>query len=174
MVNHLKDIFDNVNYWLKFAEAKNGAIIALNSSLIFGVFKINSTIANENIFRDYYIVMIIFVLLVSTIIALLSFIPRLKYPYINFQSINKHDNLLYFGDILKYTADQYYEKIQTIINTEDNQKELELYYINQLIINSKITFIKFKQFEIAVWFTLSAFLTPVGVLVLYILRKKVT
>ena len=171
MVNSLKDIFDNVNNWLKFAEAKNGVVIALNSALIFGVLKLNSTLTNANILRDYYISMVIFVLLISTIMALLSFVPRLKYPYIHFEKPNNNDNLLYFTDISKYTPVQYYEKIQTIYNMKSDKKDFETHYINQIIINSKITFIKLKQFEIAVWFTLSAFLTPLGGLILYITRK---
>lgn len=171
MVNDLKDIFDNTNNWLKFAEAKNGAIIALNSALLFGILKFNSTLANENFLRDYYIFMIVFVLLISTIMALLSFIPRLKYPYTHFEKPNNNDNLLYFGDISKYTPNQYYEKIHTINNGASDKKDFEMYYINQIINNSKITFIKFKQFEIAVWFTLFAFLTPIGGLILYITRK---
>jgi len=171
MIDNLKVIFDNINNWLKFAEAKNGAIIALNSALIFGVLKLNSTITEQNIFRDYYISIVIFLLLISSIMALLSFIPRLSYPYIKFDKPTEKDNLLYFGDILKYTPLKYYEKIQIKICEKSDKKDFEMYYINQIIINSKITFIKFKQFEIAVWFTLSAFLTPIGGLILYLIRK---
>lgn len=171
MVDNLKDIFDNINNWLKFAEAKNGAIIALNSALIFGILKLNSSITNQNILLNYYISIGIFLLFVSIIMALLSFIPRLNYPYIIFDKPTENDNLLYFGDILKYTPLTYYEKLQIKTCGESNKKDFEMYYINQIIINSKITFIKFKQFEIAVWFTLSAFLTPIGGLLLYFVRK---
>jgi TM2 domain-containing membrane protein YozV len=166
----VKDIFENVNNWLKFAEAKNGAIIALNSAFIFGLLRLLQSSNTENLYKEMYIKMIIFLLLVSLIMALLSFIPKLKYPYIKFDKISKKDNLLYFIDIAKYTDNEYYEKITTITEKSSNEK-LDKYYIQQIIINSQITYIKYKQFEIAVWFTLSAILTPLGAIILFTYKK---
>ena len=165
----LKDIFDNVNNWLKFAEAKNGAIIALNATFIFGILKlgiINDD--NGNSFLNYYLYIAIFMLTLSIIIALLSFVPRLNHSYIQFKKPLDKDNLLYFGDIAKYTPSKYEERLNISIKVDDEKNStLNTYYINQIVINSKITFIKFKQFEIAIWFTISAILTPIGGIILY-------
>ncbi len=173
MRDTLKDIFDNVNSWLKFAEAKNGAIIALNATFIFGILKLNIISTSEKNILDYYLFIAIFMLLVSIIVALLSFIPRLSDTYIKFKEPMDNDNLLYFGDIAKYTDIKYKEKIQIFIqlNGSEGSDKLNEYYIKQIIINSKITFIKFKQFEIAIWFTLSAILTPIGGIILYYTRN---
>lgn len=38
MYDKLKDIFTNVNEWLKFAEAKHAGLIVLNSGIVFGIF----------------------------------------------------------------------------------------------------------------------------------------
>ena len=36
MTDKLKEIFENVNNWLSFAEAKNAALVALESTIIIG------------------------------------------------------------------------------------------------------------------------------------------
>lgn len=167
----LKDIFENVNNWLKFAEAKNGAIIAVNSALIFGISRIFLVNDIQNIFVKLYLFIFIFLLLVSTVIALLSFVPKLDYPYLFFSKKSKNDNLLYFGDIAKYAEAEYNKKIKKIVSKSENI-ELEKFYINQIVINSKITYIKYKQFEIAIWFTISAFLTPIGAILIYYIQKN--
>ncbi|MCP4218773.1 MAG: hypothetical protein GY765_29345, partial [bacterium] len=40
MEERLKSIFANVNDWLKFAEAKNAALVAFNSAIIFAVLSV--------------------------------------------------------------------------------------------------------------------------------------
>jgi len=171
MLDILKDIFENVNNLLKFAEAKNGIIIALNATVIFGIFKLGVLSLDTSSILNWYLYITIFMLLTSLIIALLSFVPKLKYPYLSFEKPLETDNLLYFGDIAKYTPTQYKKHCEKIIKLDDkdyqNNCKLTDDYINQIVINSKITFIKFKQFEIAIWFTLSAILTPIGGMILY-------
>ncbi|MBN2825111.1 MAG: hypothetical protein JXQ76_07310, partial [Campylobacterales bacterium] len=132
MVNELKDIFATVNDLLKFAEAKNGAIVTLNGVVVFGIVQTNI----ETIALQIYTVMVVFLLLASIIISLLSFIPKLNSPYINLGTPTPEDNLIYFGDIAKYTPAQYYTKIKETLPTID--ETLEMYYIHQIVINSKI------------------------------------
>ncbi len=157
-----KDIFDNVNSWLKFAEAKNASILAFNSALIFGIFKVFPDSASNNILLFYYLCFVVFLLLIAITMSLISFIPMLKYTYIEFGEPSDNDNLLFFGDIAKYADfnEQYKRKVkETLENTNNGFDD---YYISQTIINSKITYIKYKQFEIAIWFTFAAILTPIG------------
>ena len=167
----IKDIFENVNDWLKFAEAKNGVIIALNSAIIFGILKLYPSLKIDNSYIEYYITYIILFLTISIIIALLSFIPRFYYPFIKIDKISESDNLLYFGDIAKYNEIEYSRKIlEKIPDTE--KTSFDVYYINQIVNNAKITYIKYKQFEISVWFTISVFLTPFGTAILFLYKKK--
>lgn len=173
MINTLRDIYDDVNNWLKFAEAKNGAIIALNSALIFGILKFFTSLDDVPVLLSLFAFVGLFMLTVSIIIALLSFIPRLTHPYIKVDKISTNDNLLYFGDIAKYDKVDYRQKLTAMIATkkdEENEKLIDS-KISQIIVNSKITFIKYKQFEIAVWLTISAFLTPLGAYILYKARS---
>jgi len=170
MYEKLNHIFLNVNDLLKFAEAKNALIIVFNSTLIFGILSFYSKIKEENIYL-MYMFMIITMLLIAIVISLLSFIPTLKFLDAPLGRPNDNDNLIFFGDIAKYTPSIYYEKLNDIIpNLEDN-KSLDMQYINQIIINSKITMNKFRQFEVSAWFTIGAFLTPIGMLLLYLYKK---
>jgi hypothetical protein len=164
----ISNIFENVNNWLKFAEVKNGTIIALNSALIFGLFQTLQKIEIDNIALTIYIYSALASLFVSIIIAILSFVPKLSHQYISFDKPKNSDNLLYFGDIAKYTEEQYIYKLSSKINEITN---LDKEYINQIVVNSKITYIKYKQFELAVWFNISAFITPLGVIILYKFRN---
>jgi len=169
MANNLKDILEDVNNWLKYAEAKNALIIVLNSSLIVGLSNVSDDITNSTI----YILFLtsILMLLISIVIAIMSFIPRLKTPQLKKQNILEDDNLIHYVDIRKYTATQYYEKIEKILPKENRNKDFEMYYAEQIVTNSRIAFIKFKQFEAAAWFLLAAFLTPIGALILSKVRK---
>lgn len=40
LIDELKDIFENVNAWLKFAEGKNAALIAFNGALTVGLLRV--------------------------------------------------------------------------------------------------------------------------------------
>lgn len=48
---------------------------------------------------------------------------------------------------------------------------LELAYSNQIVVNSKIAYIKFKQFDVAIWFTVTALITPIGALFVASLKQ---
>ncbi len=164
----ISNIFENVNNWLKFAEAKNGAIIALNSALIFGLFQVCQDIKIGNIILIMYVYSAHISLFISIIIAILSFVPKLSYQYTSFSKPKDSDNLLYFGDIAKYSEKEYTDKLSSMA---DEITDFDKQYISQITTNSKITYVKYKQFELAVWFNISAFLTPIGAIILYFYKK---
>jgi len=169
MHEKLNQIFSNVNDWLKFSETKNALIIVFNSSLIFGILNFYSVIKEESYI--VYMLMVITMLLISIVVSLLSFIPQLKYPYISYGNPEDTDNLLFFAHIAKYTPAQYYEKIKSTLPDETKNEEFDMYYINQIVANAKIVTTKFEQFKISAWFTIGAFLTPLGMLLLFLYKK---
>ncbi len=165
----VKDIFENVNNWLKFAEAKNGAILVFNSALIAVLFNILEEYNNNDFFIMLYLYEAIFFLSLAIVIALLSFVPMLEYPYISFEEPKENDNLLYFGHIAKYHQhnDRYKSKVKGLLEESDSNSSFDDYYLEQIITNSKITYVKYKQFEFSIWFTLAAILTLPGAFILY-------
>lgn len=143
----LLKIFDNVNYWVDYADKKSSYIITLFTVLsAFITFILNK-------YNDYIIVLGSFIFIIFYIISLFLLLCSLlpitnKFKNINSKSnINKSkDNLLYFGDIAKYDNDSYktalYNRYQ-IVNSDNYILDL----INQIVINSKITYRKFKLSE---------------------------
>ena len=169
MIDFLKSILERSDNWLKFAEAKNTILIVFNSTLLFSILKMVSSLS-VNILYKYYIFFVISLLFISIILLILSFIPRLQPPWLKITKKSDQDNLLYFGDISKYSPKEYINNVSDKFNLKSENYNLEKEYGNQIVVNSQIAFMKFKQFEIASWFTLSAIITPIGLLFLLKLR----
>jgi len=167
MVDTLKDIFDNVNSWLKFAEAKNATLVGGNGLIIFGILKI---IGDKDIpqYWLFYIYFSLLLIAVSMIMALITFMPKLKTPmFLLNDQIEKGDNLLFFGHILKYNERVYLQKISEATGKE-NDNNLNAMYAQQIIINSKIAMLKFSMFNIAIKFTIAGLVSPI----LYFIIKE--
>ena len=147
----LKDIFSNTNDWLKFAETKTATLLAGNGVIIFGIFRIfKDTDTIHNIFISTAITL----LALSIFINLLSLIPSLKMPFVLYtKDKSENDNLLYFGDIAKYSITEYLTKIK---NGTKEFTDFEQYYASQIIINSVISLKKFRLFLMSIYLTSSA------------------
>ncbi len=172
MDDKLKDIFSIVNDWLRFAEAKSATLIAGNAGLIFGISRLISTFQIEGGLLAY-LLFSIFLCSVSLVICLFSVMPSLKMPWDKKPTgINELDNLLFYGDIAKYTPVAYLEKLATFIG-EENIK-LNNYHKNiadQIIVNSVIACKKYAYFKNAIWLTLTALVSPVIALLIVWMKK---
>jgi len=164
MTDALKDIFDNVNNLLKFAEAKNATLIAGNGLVIFGVIRLIKDL-HINEYLLCYIYFSLFMMTLSFTIALISFIPNVKLPaYIFNNNEKKANNLLFFGSIMEYNEDNYLKDLKDALglgNDDYKNQKINQMYANQIIINSKITMKKFKLFNISLHLTLFAILSPI-------------
>ena len=171
MLDTLKDTLSKVNDWVKFAEAKNAANVAFCSATIFALTRIITSKELINSYVTYYIGFVILCLILSLSISLFSFIPKLRVPWLHIGSQHDVDNLLYFGHACKYTATDYLEKLYDGENKGRKNNRLEFLYANQIVVNSKVAYIKFKQFDLAIFFTMAAILSPVGVLFVAIMKQ---
>jgi len=164
MEDKLKDIFENVNNWLKFAEAKNATLIAGNGLIIFGICRIIKD-SNINEYLMYYIYFSIFMLVISFLIALISFIPNIKLPGYLFDNSKEQSNhnLLFFGSIATFNEHKYLEELNKSLGKDDDEykkNKLNEMYAHQIIINSQIAVKKYKLFNISLQFTLLAVVSP--------------
>jgi hypothetical protein len=173
MDGKLNEIFSNINDWLKFAEAKSAALVAGNAALIFGMSRLIFSNETNEIFVAY-LIFCSFLCLVSLSICLLSAVPALNMPWDSKpKGITDTDNLLYFGDIAKYSPLAYLNKLAEKIGNQNEkfsgyQKDLAL----EIITNSVITQRKFYYFKIAIWISLSAIVSPLISSLLYFIRTK--
>lgn len=173
MDEKLKEIFSNINDWLKFAEAKSATLIACNGALIFGISRLISSFDLKGIYLLYFISISVLCIL-SIAICFLSIIPSLSMPWEKKPSgTSKEDNLMYFSDIAKYTPLAYLKALKDKLELNDSsftgyQRDIS----NQIIINSVIADKKYRAFQKAIWLTLAAVISPVLALLVFLFREK--
>lgn len=167
----LKDHLTLTNGWLRFAEAKNAALVAL-CGLLIPVFL--GIITSSNAFAVSYSVLGLIFLAIALFTALTSFLPRLS--RFRFLNINVDNNLstevvIYFGDISKLSLSEFTEKAKIVFEKSD-WSILDKQILDQIHINSIIANRKYQMFSFAVWLLVAAIFTPVGLVALLILRKN--
>ncbi len=173
MDEKLKEIFSNINDWLKYAEAKSATLIAGNGALIWGLVRASKSF-ELGYFLSITILISVLLCVVSLVVCLLSIIPSLRMPWEHKpKGKQDSDNLLYFADIAKYSPIAYLNALETKLGlTPRDHSGYEKDIASQIITNAVIANAKYKNFQIAVWLTLSALITPVGALAIFFIRKK--
>lgn len=165
MVDELEKIFSNINSWLTFAEAKNAAIIAFNIAVIAALFSGADILGKTLIF---YLINVIMV--VSSGLALIAFIPNMSNNKKTIEVIKEQDNLLLYSHIAKYTKEKYlialYKKYFNSIKQESDLSKIELDYADEITYNAEITVNKYKWFRRALYVD---FIGILGILSLIIL-----
>ena len=146
IIDLLEKIFSNINNWLTFAEAKNAAIIAFNIAVISVLFS-GTDILGQTLF--FYLINIM--IIVSTGLALLAFMPDMGNNRKTFGGIEEQDNLLLYSHIVKYTKEKYlialYKKYFNSIKQESDLSKRELDYADEITYNAKITVNKYECFR---------------------------
>ncbi|MEO6303232.1 MAG: Pycsar system effector family protein [Bacteroidia bacterium] len=146
MKQDLKDIFQNVNEWLKFAEAKHAGLIVLNSGLVFGILTVYSSFM-QYLHWSFIILSLIF-LGGSILFTLISLYPR-TYKKILVRKKIKDPNLFFNGSIAHLTSEDF--KTEICKSHPDYVfSPLEENLINQIINNSKIASGKYFLFKYAI------------------------
>lgn len=175
MEEKLKEIFDYVNKWLNFAEAKNGAIIVLNGACIIGLLSmIFGTEYSIQYWLKIYLFVSVILLILSTGVSLFSFFPMTsKFNDENNKNLNQSPILLFYGDIAKFNDSRqfvtaiYKEYLNNSSKTINDITKLEEDYAKEIIYNSRITVRKYMYFKISLILTMSAFISLPVVIIAY-------
>ena len=165
MEDRLRYILSTVNEWLKFAEAKNGALLGVDIAIIFGLFQVIS----DEISKGWIYLAIVFTGL-SALSALFSFVPQLKAPsMIRQKRGDKETSLIFYGHIAKYEPEGYIKALYSTAGTEvPSNLTFELDYAYQIIINSRIALKKNRYFNIGLWLTVLGLLLLIITLLLFL------
>jgi hypothetical protein len=166
MKETLKTIFDNVNEWLKFAEAKHAGLIILNITIIFGIATIHKDY--KEIIPLILILVPILFLFISIILTLISFFPKTKNKLTNSKKVNSI-NLYYFGSLKNCTEVDFKHEL-TKVNAAYNFDKFDNDLINQILVNSNIACSKYTLFKSAIISTIIGLAVPFSFL-LYSLVK---
>jgi hypothetical protein len=150
MEERLKYILAQVIDWLKFAEAKNAALVGFTGAAILALIGAVKDIGNAAI--SYFIVHVTIPgLLIALFISLNSFRGILsKFFKHRAPAPGKDDHVFFYGDIHKYTDTQYLRKLYTLHDETAPEKfnRLEIELACQTIINSKVASRKFRLFNL--------------------------
>ena len=168
----LKESLTKADEWIKFAEAKNAALLSFSAAVFLAIANHLLMGTNLDSFTTFCASYILVLLFAAIILTLLSFIPRLNIITPENEEKRESDNCLFFGHVRKYSPSEYLKLIDTFQDENKEYTLIDLAYAEQIVINSRIAYLKFKQFDLAVWFVLAAFTTPLGVLAVYYLLTK--
>lgn len=180
MKDAVKDIFSNVNEWLKFAEAKNAALIAFHLGSIFGAATIITQSECGTIPQLILKYLYSFIILssVGLFFTLFSFWPQTKIEAVLSKKIEDifysrtpmtNGNLLFYGYINDCGKDQYLSELcRCYSKNPTNCTKLELDYINQIVTNSRIAVRKYFYFKIALLLTIVAVLSPISLPLIFL------
>lgn len=157
MEDRLKYILQFVNDWLKFSEAKNGALAAL-VGVILSKFSSELLISASG-WVWWCNAIGICSIAISGILSLLSFVPNLTFrwkPKTNEQSATR--NLFYFGNIADMSPFDYLDAIYQADACGSNpNKKLEVDLAGQIVTNSGIAMRKYRYFTLALKIALIGF-----------------
>lgn len=159
--------FEIINHWLSFAEAKNAAIIALDTALIgiLGRIIISEYVPKNNCLL-ILMVLILILITISLILALFSFLPKFDGNSFIIKMPNKISDFFKFdaGKKGKSCIEKNYIFYKNIANLENADEYLKLlkrdynfnYFPNdqyisdmaqEIYINSKVAVLKFSYFR---------------------------
>lgn len=140
VVSHFEKQLERTNHWLAFAEAKNGALIAVNVALLAAVMSVFDK-------APVFCVAASSCFLLSCVLSLLSFFPNMG------KNVSEK-NLLFYGDISEIgTTEEYMEQNgERYFSGEKTVQAHRLAYdlASEVIINSRITVKKYNWFKKAV------------------------
>jgi hypothetical protein len=159
MEYRLNAILSTVNDWLRFAELKNGALLTFATGLALALVRNYPQFPSGSKIKWCYATAIILISL-SSLLSLLSFIPKLEIPWFESEQKPKDDdNLYFFGDIAKYSASHYVTSL--LIANDEVPREITRLETNlavQAIVNAGIARKKYWCFNVAVSLLLIAVL----------------
>ncbi len=136
----LKYILDNVNGWLKYAEAKNIALLTILGVVLGLLVTLFDILDIDNIMLLSLIPVVL-----GCLILLRSLFPITAQNKDMLTEKNECKNLMFYGCIKNYICNKDEIKYLNDLGIE-NPSKLEIDISNQIIYNSKITQKKFNYF----------------------------
>jgi hypothetical protein len=175
-------IFQNVNDWLKFAEAKNGILLAFSGAAITATITILS--AAQNLPNSLKIGLLLTTILLSicALVCSLSFLPKTNLERVlglrrNLNPTNPDkDNFWFFGHLQKYKPIELLDALNnhyfdSKLNTPYKKEYQDI--AAQITINAEIAFLKFRVFTYALYFLIASIVViPLSILTNIILFRS--
>jgi hypothetical protein len=157
MEERLKYICGLVNDWLKFAEAKNAALVVAVCAVIVIVADHSPALTDSACIRWSCFVGCGFLVFAGGV-SLASFIPVLTFRWHESKKERSAShNLMYFEHIAAFSAFELLEALYQSDGQPCSNRKIEADLAGQAVINAKIASRKFFQFKVATCFALIGF-----------------
>lgn len=144
-------IYSDVKEWLRFAESKNAAILALNGATLYGSVRIFND--KFNIFLNHNLGIIFFIFLILAMVtSILSFYPR-KVRGSKKNQISIKENLLFYNNIRKSSKNNFYGLLSNKYLGESNMDKYLMDLSVQIFEISRLVHLKNTYFKVALIFT---------------------
>jgi hypothetical protein len=175
----LRNIFNNVNDWLKYAEAKNFGLLTLCAGIVAGITQM--TLTSEAVLYTLLVYILSPVLIMAGLICFISLTPVVS--VITIRDYKRHwvnklidrlsktketkdkpqVDLHFFGSLATITTDEfeeeYLEATKSKKQKEKGKKQkfnkLEKQLVGQILFNSRITSLKYNYFKVATYIILA-------------------
>lgn len=168
----LRNIFNNVNEWLKFAEAKNFGLLTLIMAIAFGFTQINFPEGSELKTVGCYIFLpIAFFSFFSSLLSLFPILSKFEKGYLVKSLITKLSNLIdeeksfenihYFGYLRTLEEATFETKFLNKVNSTEAFIQYEKELSSQILYNSRITWLKYQLFKIGAFIFLFALILSI-------------
>ncbi len=175
-------IFQIVNDWLKFAEAKNAVLLAFCGAAVTAIITYLSTASTIPIFFRYGLLISIFLLCISSLICSLSFLPKTDIEHFVWSRtksarkskslLKDSDNFYFFNNLNKYDPEDLLEAMNRLYfegKVKKPYRKEDLDIASQITINSEIASTKFMFFRIALWLLIFSIIIVIGSLIIALL-----
>lgn len=162
---------------LRFAEAKNAALLAFASAWILGV--VNLLSSGKPLSQGYLVAsqVALPLFITAAVIAIASLLPKLSTSVFTGDRKGRFRNLLFFGDIAELTVHRFQSDVHAAYHPVEGNNPTAKYVSDlegQIAINSKITRRKHRMFNfgaIAALIAVSAFSIPTLVRILHLMMS---
>jgi hypothetical protein len=147
-------IFNNVNKWLEFSEKKNTYVFSFFSLMIIFTPFIGK-LTNLSLLLKISTSIFYFFYIITITITVLSLFPKTDISEKivkkgRDKKITENDNLLFFGDISKYSVVEYKNALAKKYKMSETLDAYKDDLVTQIIINSNIANTKLVYFKISV------------------------
>jgi hypothetical protein len=152
----LNDIFGNINEQLRFAEAKNGALVTVNAAIVFGIATLLADhYADMSTVIQNWLISIGAGCSLGALISLVSFMPELRPRQKPARVLEDPSNIFFFGHIRAHSEVEYLRLVYAGLGLPVGQPlPAHLHLANQIGTNSKNAHKKFLFFAAAAGLTL--------------------
>lgn len=165
MEESLEGVLNRVIDWLKYEEAKNGALVALDGVGAGLIVQWLTNITSSKGVPSALLGASLAALVISLIIALFSFYPLLDNEKAHSYAVEwrkkrtkKRPNPLFFADIAGTDPKDYLDTYFQAAGTSASDKRIELDYAEEIVTNAEIAVMKLKFFKKAFVFSFIGFI----------------